>query len=118
MDSYSRAVQRRAKLHDAYLDEFDRALAWAKLPTNKGNVCAQWGTDGAEGEPAEAASGGDSALQAKPGALAEWLRSGLQSRLHRFDSGGRLLVSNTIWAGSANLHVGNTLFPHMTVNLA
>ena len=24
------------------------------------------------------------------GALAEWLRSGLQSRLHRFDSGGRL----------------------------
>jgi hypothetical protein len=25
-----------------------------------------------------------------PGALAEWLRSGLQSRLHRFDSGGRL----------------------------
>src|SRR3954447_19708996 len=28
---------------------------------------------------------------ARPGALAEWLRSGLQSRLHRFDSGGRLL---------------------------
>ena len=25
-----------------------------------------------------------------PGALAEWLRSGLQSRLHRFDSGRRL----------------------------
>jgi hypothetical protein len=28
--------------------------------------------------------------QVKPGALAEWLRSGLQSRLHRFDSGRRL----------------------------
>jgi hypothetical protein len=26
----------------------------------------------------------------QPGALAEWLRSGLQSRLHRFDSGRRL----------------------------
>src|SRR4051812_25071563 len=26
------------------------------------------------------------------GALAEWLRSGLQSRLHRFDSGRRLTV--------------------------
>ena len=26
------------------------------------------------------------------GALAEWLRSGLQSRLHRFDSGGRLWI--------------------------
>jgi hypothetical protein len=27
------------------------------------------------------------------GALAEWLRSGLQSRLHRFDSGRRLDVA-------------------------
>jgi hypothetical protein len=26
------------------------------------------------------------------GALAEWLRSGLQSRLHRFDSGRRLPI--------------------------
>jgi hypothetical protein len=25
-----------------------------------------------------------------PGAVAEWLRSGLQSRLHQFDSGRRL----------------------------
>jgi hypothetical protein len=25
-----------------------------------------------------------------PGDVAEWLRSGLQSRLHRFDSGRRL----------------------------
>src|SRR3954465_14819031 len=30
------------------------------------------------------------ATLAEPGALAEWLRSGLQSRLHRFDSGRRL----------------------------
>jgi monooxygenase len=29
-------------------------------------------------------------LHLAPGALAEWLRSGLQSRLHRFDSGRRL----------------------------
>src|SRR3954447_26179477 len=28
------------------------------------------------------------------GAMAEWLRSGLQSRLHRFDSGWRLLESS------------------------
>src|SRR5687767_9263926 len=27
---------------------------------------------------------------AHPGAVAEWLRSGLQSRVHRFDSGRRL----------------------------
>src|SRR4051812_30038220 len=27
-----------------------------------------------------------------PGAVAEWLRSGLQSRVHRFDSGRRLSV--------------------------
>jgi hypothetical protein len=27
---------------------------------------------------------------AAPGAVAEWLRSGLQSRVHRFDSGRRL----------------------------
>jgi hypothetical protein len=62
LDIYSRAVKRRAKLHGAYLDEFDRALAWAKLPTSKGNVWAQLGTDVAEGESAEAASGGDLAL--------------------------------------------------------
>jgi integrase len=30
---YSRAVKRRAKLSGAYLAEFDRALAWAQLPT-------------------------------------------------------------------------------------
>jgi hypothetical protein len=30
------------------------------------------------------------------GALAEWLRSGLQSRLHRFDSGGRLSLYRAI----------------------
>ena len=40
------------------------------------------------------------------GALAEWLRSGLQSRLHRFDSGRRLstkplltLLVCAVWAG-------------------
>ena len=31
--------------------------------------------------------------QVGQGALAEWLRSGLQSRLHRFDSGRRLRQS-------------------------
>jgi hypothetical protein len=30
-------------------------------------------------------------LRNNPGDVAEWLRSGLQSRLHRFDSGRRLL---------------------------
>src|SRR4051794_12682907 len=30
-------------------------------------------------------------LRRHPGAVAEWLRSGLQSRVHRFDSGRRLL---------------------------
>jgi hypothetical protein len=30
-------------------------------------------------------------LMGAPGAMAEWLRSGLQSRVHRFDSGWRLL---------------------------
>ena len=35
----------------------------------------------------------DALLGAVPfGALAEWLRSGLQSRLHRFDSGRRLFA--------------------------
>jgi hypothetical protein len=29
-----------------------------------------------------------------PGDVAEWLRSGLQSRLHRFDSGRRLYASS------------------------
>jgi hypothetical protein len=29
-------------------------------------------------------------LRKSPGDVAEWLRSGLQSRLHRFDSGRRL----------------------------
>src|SRR6476661_8009037 len=28
-----------------------------------------------------------------PGAVAEWLRSGLQSRVHQFDSGRRLLIA-------------------------
>lgn len=62
LNVYSRAVKRRSKLSDAYLAEFDRALAWAKLPTSKGNVWAQLGTDAVEEESAEVASGGDSAL--------------------------------------------------------
>ncbi len=32
------------------------------------------------------------------GALAEWLRSGLQSRLHRFDSGRRLFHLSRVFA--------------------
>jgi hypothetical protein len=39
------------------------------------------------------------------GALAEWLRSGLQSRLHRFDSGRRLSQSD----GSGNSIESRTL---------
>jgi len=35
LDVYSRAVKRRAKLHGAHLAEFDRALAWATLPTTE-----------------------------------------------------------------------------------
>lgn len=35
--------------------------------------------------------------QVMPGALAEWLRSGLQSRLHRFDSGRRLFGPQPLW---------------------
>jgi hypothetical protein len=58
----SKEVKRRSKLSGAYLAEFDRALAWAKLPTSKGNVWAQLGTDAAEEEPAEVESGGDLAL--------------------------------------------------------
>ncbi len=42
--------------------------------------------------------------QVKPGALAEWLRSGLQSRSHRFDSGRRLsferVVGALLWTSS------------------
>jgi hypothetical protein len=31
-----------------------------------------------------------------PGDVAEWLRSGLQSRLHRFDSGRRLYLATLV----------------------
>lgn len=33
LNVYSRAVKRRSKLSGAYLAEYDRALAWARLPT-------------------------------------------------------------------------------------
>lgn len=62
LNTYSRAVKRRSKLSGAYLAEFDRALAWAKLPTSKGNVWAQLGADDAETAAAEAGGGEDSAL--------------------------------------------------------
>ena len=32
---YAKAVKRRAKLSGAYLAEFDRALAWATLPSSE-----------------------------------------------------------------------------------
>jgi hypothetical protein len=38
-------------------------------------------------------------LAALLGAVAEWLRSGLQSRLHQFDSGRRLGVWNACHPG-------------------
>ena len=48
------------------------------------------------------AAGGDSRAAAltaydvaRSGAVAEWLRSGLQSRVHRFDSGRRLLSEHS-----------------------
>ena len=33
-------------------------------------------------------------IEAAPGELAEWLRSGLQIRVHRFDSGTRLQIKS------------------------
>ena len=38
--------------------------------------------------------------------MAEWLRSGLQSRLHRFDSGRRLLEPLLALLGALVVHVG------------
>ena len=46
---YTKAVKRRAKLHGAYLAEFDRALAWAALP---GTEKALTGTSAAGAEDA------------------------------------------------------------------
>ena len=40
--------------------------------------------------PSQAQARAVTRMGAAPGAVAEWLRSGLQSRLHRFDSGRRL----------------------------
>ncbi|MBN9623077.1 MAG: site-specific integrase [Actinobacteria bacterium] len=62
LNVYSRAVKRRSKLSDAYRTEFDRALDWAKLPTSKGNVWAQMGTDDAEAVASEVEGAEDSAL--------------------------------------------------------
>jgi integrase len=62
LNVYSRASKRRSKLSGAYLAEFDRALAWAKLPPSKGDVWAQMGTDDVEGEGSAIADTGDSAL--------------------------------------------------------
>src|SRR5687767_13114061 len=39
---------------------------------------------------------------AAPGAVAEWLRSGLQSRVHRFDSGPRLLTRTCLITGGGS----------------
>lgn len=61
LNVYSRAVKRRAKLSAAYLAEFDRALDWAKLPTSKGSVWAQLGTDEAEAVASEVEGAEDSA---------------------------------------------------------
>lgn len=46
LNVYSKAVKRRAKLSGAHLAEFDRALAWAELPTSEK---ARKGTKGSEG---------------------------------------------------------------------
>jgi hypothetical protein len=52
--------------------------------------------------PAQAGRGASlDTLAVFPGDVAEWLRSGLQSRLHRFDSGRRLencLQINSFWS--------------------
>ena len=44
-------------------------------------------------------------MGAAPGAVAEWLRSGLQSRVHQFDSGRRLSTRSAtpLWAGFVSL---------------
>jgi integrase len=47
LNVYSKAVKRRAKLSGAHLAEFDRALAWAELPTSEK---ARKGTKPAEGD--------------------------------------------------------------------
>ena len=47
-------------------------------------------TSGPTGTPDPLTVGAGSRMGSAPGAVAEWLRSGLQSRLHRFDSGRRL----------------------------
>jgi hypothetical protein len=41
---HAKAVKRRAKLSGAYLAEFDRALAWAALPTAEraARRCQSW----------------------------------------------------------------------------
>ena len=46
-------------------------------------------------------TGLDERVAALNGAVAEWLRSGLQSRLHRFDSGPRLQTPQ-LMRGSKN----------------
>src|SRR5439155_901901 len=51
-------------------------------------------------KPSASTAGGFSTFgpayaDAPPGAMAEWLRSGLQSRSHRFDSGWRLFFLQT-----------------------
>jgi hypothetical protein len=40
------------------------------------------------------------------GALAEWLGTGLQNPVHRFDSGRRLLFFRTTWPLRADFDVG------------
>ena len=43
---YTKAAKRRSKLSAAYLAEFDKALAWAALPTNakaeEGRIASGW----------------------------------------------------------------------------
>jgi hypothetical protein len=46
--AYAKAVKRRSKLSGAHLAEFERALAWAALPTT--SDWAQMGTEAQSGE--------------------------------------------------------------------
>jgi hypothetical protein len=51
---YTEAVKRRAKLQGAYLAEYERALAWAALPTAEKALMGT-GARSAEAEPQRAA---------------------------------------------------------------
>jgi hypothetical protein len=83
---YAKPMGLPLNLEAVYLEEFKRALAWASCRRPAWEFWQGIGSSPKKylRKPFEFGS------MSQLGALAEWLRSGLQSRLHRFDSGGRL----------------------------